>query len=437
MTTELVKIDPKQFGLEESKAAEITKGLTTVLSEREVLTKRYLDLIETEITPESIRMFRELRLQVAKNRTQGLVPWHKANKAYFLAGGNFVQAIFNKEVAENERMEEKLMEGEKYFERIEAERIARLETERTKEISQYSDVLPSGLGKMDEAVYVNYLSGLKLAYEARIKAEQEAEAARIEAEKQAEIERIEKERIVKLHNDRKEIAIPYYAFWTDFEKTLNFGEQAEDDFNAFIERIKKAKSDHEAEQERIKVELEKQKAAAEKREKEIEAERKKQAEILERKKARDIKRNAELKPYIIFIRNYSDMLEMDENTYQKEFSEIKKGAQEHWEFERKEQLRKQKEQEEAEIERKRLQAEIAKKEAAEIEAKKEAERKENERIEAEKKAAKAPKKEKLTTWIDGFVMGTPIGLNDDATVSEILAKFESFKRWAKNLIETI
>lgn len=37
MTTELAKIDPKEFGLDEKKATEIKSGLSTILDEREIL----------------------------------------------------------------------------------------------------------------------------------------------------------------------------------------------------------------------------------------------------------------------------------------------------------------------------------------------------------------------------------------------------------------
>ena len=53
------------------------------------------------------------------------------------------------------------------------------------------------------------------------------------------------------------------------------------------------------------------------------------------------------------------------------------------------------------------------------------------------KVEDAPKKQKLNTWIDGFVMGTPAGLNDDETVVSILEKFEAFKKLAKVQIENL
>ena len=49
----------------------------------------------------------------------------------------------------------------------------------------------------------------------------------------------------------------------------------------------------------------------------------------------DKKRDAELMPYIIFICDYSKMLNMDEKDYQKELSEIKIGAKQHYEYEAK------------------------------------------------------------------------------------------------------
>jgi len=39
-TTEAVVIDPKQFGLDEVKANEIKGGLTTIIEERTILSKK-------------------------------------------------------------------------------------------------------------------------------------------------------------------------------------------------------------------------------------------------------------------------------------------------------------------------------------------------------------------------------------------------------------
>lgn len=62
----------------------------------------------------------------------------------------------------------------------------------------------------------------------------------------------------------------------------------------------------------------------------------------EKKKIRD-RRDAELRGYIVFIRDYNAMLDMDEDTYQKEFADMKKGAELQWEYDEKERVRKQEE----------------------------------------------------------------------------------------------
>jgi hypothetical protein len=227
---ELVKIDPKEYGLEEKQASEITKGLSTILEERSVLIDSYKETITLEITEENLPAFKSLRLQIVRNRTQGLKVWHKTNKAYFLAGGNFVQAIYNKEVAENERMESQLMEAEKHFENLEKERVEKLTLERfgacVPYVEDVSLIVPD-LGTMPQSLWDNYLIGLKSSYEARIAAEKKAEEERIaaakaeearqkaieeenarlkaEAEaaaKKQEEERLERERLAKIEADK-------------------------------------------------------------------------------------------------------------------------------------------------------------------------------------------------------------------------------------------
>jgi len=188
---ELVKVDHKEFGLEESKANELTVGLKTILEERKVLIDSYIETIKLEITEDNLSAFKELRLQIRDNRTKGIEPWHKVNKQFFLTGGRFVDAIKNKEVAENERMEAKLMEAEKYFENLEKERVDKLTAERYESclpfVNDISLILPD-LGSMPESLWDNYIIGLKASFEAKKAEDKRIEDERIAAEK-AEIER--------------------------------------------------------------------------------------------------------------------------------------------------------------------------------------------------------------------------------------------------------
>src|SRR5690606_11671572 len=89
-------------------------------------------------------------------------------------------------------------------------------------------------------------------------------------------------------------------------------------------------------------------------------------------------RSKQLQPYIQFIRDYNSLMSKSENEYSKEFQEIKKGAHDHLEFKRKEQIRKQKEEEEMEAQLKKEREERAR-----------LERENKERIEKEEKEKEA------------------------------------------------
>lgn len=199
MTTEVVKVDPKEFGLDDKQAVTITKGLTQILSERQSLAEMYNDAIKMEITKENIPKFRELRLKIRDNRTKGIETWHRTNKEFYLRGGQFVDAIKRKEAAENERMEANLKENEEHFERIEQERLEKLQAERADLIRDFVEDADSiNLSSMDKDVFEAYHTAKKKAYEDRVAAEKKAEEERIAKEK-AEAE--ERERIRK-ENER-------------------------------------------------------------------------------------------------------------------------------------------------------------------------------------------------------------------------------------------
>ena len=206
----------------------------------------------------------------------------------------------------------------------------------------------------------------------------------------------------------------FQKFYEDQKAAKEAREQAIK--QAEIERLAKEKADAE-ERERIRIENEKLKAEREKREKEIAAERERVEKEKQDKELLIKKRNEELKPYIIFIRDFGKMISLDEPDYQKEFADIKIGAEQHWEYERKKIQREAKEKQQAELrakkereateaklkaereEKEKLERQIKAKADAEERAKKEAEEKAakelKERQEAEKKAAKAPDKIKL------------------------------------------
>lgn len=193
------EIKPETFGLEIAKATEMVSGLSTTLAEREVLKKAYIDVIELPINAETLPVFKELRLKIVKNRTQGIEKWHKTNKAFYLAGGRFVDAVKNKEVLINEEMEAKLLEGEKYFENLEKEAKAKKNAERIEIIRPYvDDVAGLDFSDFSDENFDDFVLGKKTRYNEKIEAER-LEAVRIENERLAEIE---KQRLAEIENEK-------------------------------------------------------------------------------------------------------------------------------------------------------------------------------------------------------------------------------------------
>jgi len=279
-------------------------------------------------------------------------------------------------------IEEKAEWKANFVKRFEAEQKELRTQKRINEVSKYAEINRIEFEAMSDESFDSFLNGLKSTYEAKI-----------EAERKAEEERLENEKILKLHNERKEIAYQYFAYWSDFEKTLNFGKQSDVDFNNFIKRIKKAKEEDEKVKEEQRLENERLKAEAEKREKEIEAERKANEQKLADERAK--------------AKVEADRIEAENKAKLKAEQEA----------------------------REKIEAELKAKKEAEIKA-------ENERKQAELKAkveaerlAKLPLKNKLTEWVDSFEL--PQFSQENETANEIESKFISFKNWAKKTVENI
>lgn len=340
MNTELVKVDPKEFGLDGTQGSTIEQAFMPKIIERDGYAVIYEQLMTKELTKELCNEAGDLRKKLVKVRT-GIADIHKTQKAFFLSAGRFVDAWKNKETLPIEQMEKSLESIEKHFEKLESERIEKLESERIIEISKYSDVFPAGLGRMDETVYVNYLAGLKLAYDERIKAEKEAESERL--------------RLIEVDKEN--------------------------------ERLKAIEDD------RIRKENAKLKAEADKREKEIEAERKANEQKIaeERSKAKAA----------------ADLIEAENNAKLKAEADAKA----------------------------KLKAELDARELAERNAKMEKEVQERKAKEEADKLAKAPIKKQLSIWVDSFSI-SEINFEHEkkALINE---KFEAFKKWAKNEVESI
>lgn len=249
MSNELVK--PEDFNIDKKSALELTKDLTQVIKERSVLEAQYAEAVKTEITPENIEVFRKLRLKIRDNRTKGIEPWHRTNKDYFLRGGQFIDAIKRMQVAINERMEDNLKEMEDHFVNLEKERISELHESRVAILNEYDYDTSSGqFGELSEDLF-----------QAMVNLAKDQQEKRKEEERLLEEKRKEEERKAAEIAMRKDKLLPYGMF---LDPGVAIESISEVEFNAYLERLEKAKAD-----------FLKEKEEAEKKAKEAEEKRKK------------------------------------------------------------------------------------------------------------------------------------------------------------------
>ncbi|MFA5300390.1 MAG: hypothetical protein WC389_19570 [Lutibacter sp.] len=385
--TKLVVIDPKEYGLEQDKASVIEKAFMPVITERDALSEIYKSILTQELTIETTQQARELRLKLVKVRTS-TDTIHKTEKAFYLAGGKFVDAWKNKNITVIQEMESRLSEIENYFVNIEKKRLEDLKALRTSKLSEVTDTpeIYSNLEAMTDAAFDNLIKGLKL-----VKEQEAAEAAILEAS------RIENARLDNLETQRKIETAPYVQF---FGVSPSLREMNDTEYTIFLNSLKTAKNDYEAEQEKIRLENERLQKEAQAKQAQIEKERKE----AQAKAEAEAKKQADIQA----------KLKADADAKLK--AEQEKAA---------------KEKAEQQAINDKLQAELKAKADAETKAKQEADQKEKDRIAAEKKAAKAPVETKLNNWIDATNMTIPAGLEKNLIALKILEKFESFKKWAK------
>jgi len=272
-TITMTIIDPKEFGLEEKEGATIEQSFMPKVVEREALKLMYEQIITKELTSELSIEAGVLRKKLVKVRT-GISEIHKTQKAYFLAGGRFADAIKNKETLPIEQMEEKLFDIEKFAEMQEKKLVAELQYQRETILLGYNVENASHLmlGLMTDQIWTNFLSGTKAGFEAKIAAEAKAKAdaelaAKIEADR-LEAQRLENIRLKEEADQRSkehEIAIKKAAELkaiadAEAEKAKKESDKklkAERDARAKAEAELKAIADAEAEKAADKLKAEK------------------------------------------------------------------------------------------------------------------------------------------------------------------------------------
>lgn len=198
MTT--LQINAADYGLEENKAKQISDMFKPMLDKMTELEVQYNEVIKRPMEPETMQMAKDLRLAYVKVRT-GTAAIHKELKSFYLQGGRFVDGWKNAQLMASQGIEEKLKSIEDHFFNIRAREVKELQEKRTIELQKYGlEVFPIELGLMDVDIWNNYLSGVKLNYEAQNEAVAKAEKERLEA---IEKERAEQERIRKENEQLK------------------------------------------------------------------------------------------------------------------------------------------------------------------------------------------------------------------------------------------
>lgn len=427
--TSLVTINPAEYGLQENEAQQISAFFIPMLDKMKELELEFNEVVKMPLEPSTFQKAKELRLKYVKVRT-GTADIHKKAKDYYLKGGRFVDGWKNAQALASHGKEETLEKIEKHYEIMEAERKANLKAERLELISdlcENPEMYP--LGEMSEAAFKQLFDGFVLA-------KQQKE----EAERKAEEERIENERLNKLENERRIEIAPYVQFATGSNDLRNM---PDDEYEKLLSSLKSAKNEYEAEQEKIRQENERLRIEAEKKEKELQAERDRIEKEREVERQKQAKIRAELKAKADAERKEKERIEAELKAKQaKILAEQKAEAERLAKIEAEKQAKIQAElKEKADAERKekeRIEAELKAKQEKELAEQKEKELTEKKRIEEEKKAAKAPVKEKLTKWVNSFSIEIPDSelLNNEIALN-IKAKFDAFKKWAKSEIEKL
>ncbi len=175
---ELIKVNPEQFGLSEIQANVIANKFLPVLEEMQPLIEKYEEIKSLDpADATNSKQFDDLRKKLVKVRTN-CAKIHKDEKAYYLAGGKYVDSWKNKQLEITEPVEADLKEKADYLEIQEQKRKNELRDERLAELQMFdADGSMMNLGEMSDEMYDAILTGAKAKREQRIKEQKEFEEA--------------------------------------------------------------------------------------------------------------------------------------------------------------------------------------------------------------------------------------------------------------------
>ena len=276
----------KKLGITDDEASSLMVTFGVPLVEAGKILDTYQEIVVTdESQTDLMASARDKRRTLQKIRT-GVENTRVELKAEHLRKGNAIQAVANYIKEEITPAEDYLKLQEKFAEIKQAERAAKIKSERVEKLMQYTDDISMyNIDNLEDETFEFLLSKVKKEHDDKI-ASEKAEADRLakeEADRKAEQERIiaENERLRKEADER--------------EKAIE------------AERIKQAK-----EQAKIDAERQKELDAERAKREVIEAEQraKEQAELKAKQEAEEAERKALLSPDKDKLINFSNALEI-------------------------------------------------------------------------------------------------------------------------------
>ena len=256
------------------------------------------------ITPELSAKAKRCRLDIGKVRIE-TEKLRKEQKDEYLRAGKAIDGVANLLKWAVSDKENKLKEIEEHQKRIEEQRIAKLQLDRADLLSKYvEDAHERDLGSMDEDVWAAYISQKEKDYNDRIEAEKKAEAERIENERLNKLEydrRLEIAPYTQFIDGGPELRS---MSEDDFNSLMCSLKKSKAEFDSEQERIRKEnerlereriESERKAKAERERIEAERIKAEKEAQAK-LDAERKERERVeaeLKRREKEEADRKAE------------------------------------------------------------------------------------------------------------------------------------------------
>lgn len=263
----------KEAKIELTKAESHAVAFNQFLKQLSEYSRPLADLDKENPTAEHAATARENRLKIVKVRT-GAEDIKDERKAILLLEGNFIQANYNFVKSACELTESQYMEIEKFQERIQKEKAAKLKETRLALLAPFeidTEFLP--LDIMEDDRFSELLAKSKEAFEAVQHQRARVEADRVEAERLAEEKRVAEEkaeaeriRLQAIENERlkkeaERVRIEHEKIAAENAKRI-----AENDAKLKAEREAREKIEAELQAKKDQEEKEKEQAIAEQRE---------------------------------------------------------------------------------------------------------------------------------------------------------------------------